>query len=605
MISVINRYYVYEKVNLTFCNAHKTSFNVVVGKSLGEIWGDDIFYNVLKQNIDSCFEGKTIRYEACFNTPSQGKRYYEVIFRPLSSGEGKITHVLAETFDIDELKKSRKLADQIEEEMRKLETHVPVGLLRCDRAGNIIHVNRAFLRLIDCINEELILKMNLHSFFPDEELFKIQFEQLLENNFKSFGNITLRCPEGRDIPCRVSGYLGTDESGAPVYLDFAFEDTSRELMLENRLLQAQKLETIGALAGGIAHDFNNILATISGYSEMLMEDLPKGSAASDKVTRIQAALVKARSIINQILTFSRQIEQEKVPVSVSEILQETLGFIKSSIPENITLKTRMVRKDDNIFADPTQMFRVFLNLMTNAIQAMEDNGGILSVKSEIVQGESLRHQLTKDIVADEYVLITIRDTGKGMDSSHMSRIFEPFFTTREVGKGTGLGLSVIHGIISELEGEIIVSSKKNKGSVFYVYLPVTKEYTISEEIQERKILFITGNRHESRILSLALRNKGYDVIFISDRKNLAGMLKEESHRPDLIIYMSDSRLIHKDDLAKLYSRYKINIPCILIIEPEQDISGEKLLNSGFNIQQLLKPVSLKELTGAIQVSLNN
>jgi CheY-like chemotaxis protein len=192
-----------------------------------------------------------------------------------------------------------------------------------------------------------------------------------------------------------------------------------------------------------------------------------------------------------------------------------------------------------------------------------------------------------------------------MDSSHMSRIFEPFFTTREVGKGTGLGLSVIHGIISELEGEIIVSSKKNKGSVFYVYLPVTKEYTISEEIQERKILFITGNRHESRILSLALRNKGYDVIFISDRKNLAGMLKEESHRPDLIIYMSDSRLIHKDDLAKLYSRYKINIPCILIIEPEQDISGEKLLNSGFNIQQLLKPVSLKELTGAIQVSLNN
>jgi PAS domain S-box-containing protein len=604
MISVINRGYIYEKVNLTFCNAHNTSSNTVVGKSVGEIWGNDIFVNLLKKNLDSCFDGKTVRYEASFNTTSHGTRYYEVVFRPLTASDGKITHVLAETFDIDELKKSRMLAGQIEEELRKLETHVPVGLLRCDLSGNIIHVNKAFLRMVDCLREEHIVKMNLHSFFPDEELFRIQFEQLLENSFKSFGNITLRCPKGRDIPCRVSGYLGFDKTGDPVHVDFAFEDTSRELMLENRLLQAQKLETIGSLAGGIAHDFNNILATISGYSEMLQEDLPKGSAQSEKVSKIQVALVKARSIINQILTFSRQIEQEKVPVSVSEVLQETLGFIKSSIPGNIILRTRMIRKDDKIFADPTQIFRAFLNLMTNAIQAMEEHGGILTVKTELVQGESLRHQLTKDIVADEYVLITIRDTGKGMDSSHMDRIFEPFFTTREVGKGTGLGLSVIHGIISELEGEIIVSSRKNKGSVFYVYLPVTKEYSVSEDTNQKKILFITGNRHESRILSLALRTKGYDVIYISDRKNLSGMLKEISHRPDLIIYMSDSRLIHKDDLAKLFTRYRINIPCILIIEPEQDISEEKLLNSGFNIQQLLKPVSLKELTGAIQISLN-
>lgn len=606
MISVINRSYVYERVNLTFCKAHNASSESVVGKSLGDIWGEDVFKNILKKNIDSCFEGNTIRYEACFTITGHSKKYFEVIFRPLATKSGKITHILAETFDIDDLKQSHKKADQREEELRKFETHVPVGLLRCDRAGNIIHANRAFLRLMDCPDENEIKKLNLNTFFPDEDMFRLHMEQLLENNIKSFGNITVKCPHGREIPCRVSGYLGVDEFKNPVYIDFTFEDTSRELMLENRLLQAQKLETIGALAGGIAHDFNNILATISGYSEMLQEDLPKGSDLSDKVSKIQAALIKAKSIINQILAFSRQIEQEKVPVSVSEVLRETIGFVKSSIPGNIAMKNRIFRKDDQIFADPTQLFRVFLNLMTNAIQAMEDTGGTLSVKTEIVQGDCLRHQLTKDIVADEYVLVTFRDTGKGMDPSHMNRIFEPFFTTRDVGKGTGLGLSVIHGIISELEGEILVTSKKNKGSVFYVYLPVMKTYPKAKHKDfKKKILFITGNRYESRILSLALRNRGYDVIYISDRRNLTGMLIEESHRPDLIIYMSDSELIHKDNLARLYSKHKINIPCILIIDPEQDLSGEKLLNSGINIQQLLKPVSLRELTGAIQVSLNN
>ena len=134
----------------------------------------------------------------------------------------------------------------------------------------------------------------------------------------------------------------------------------------------------------------------------------------------------------------------------------------------------------------------------------------------------MQHELNKDIVADEYILLTFTDTGKGMESSILERIFEPFFTTREVGKGTGLGLSVIHGIITEMEGEILVSSRKDKGSVFYVYLPVAKEYPGlpgTDEIR-KKILFITGNKHESRILSIALEKSGYELIYISDRRNL-------------------------------------------------------------------------------------
>ncbi len=152
-----------------------------------------------------------------------------------------------------------------------------------------------------------------------KRLFDLQFEQLTESHTKNFGRVTLKNCYGKEIPCRISGFLAVNRSGVPAYIDFAVEDCSRELMLENSLLQAQKLETIGSLAGGIAHDFNNILATISGYSEMLHEDLPKNSDLSDKVSKIQSAVKKAQSITNQILTFSRHVEQEKVLINVSEV----------------------------------------------------------------------------------------------------------------------------------------------------------------------------------------------------------------------------------------------------------------------------------------------
>lgn len=605
MISVINRQYIYEKVNSKFCDAHQVVVDSVIGKSLEDVWGSDAFHNYIKGNIDLCFSGRTVRYEASIKTPTLGTRYFEVVFRPLSNDAGEITHLLAETFDIDDLRKLKQIAFEKEEELRKFETNLPIGVLRCDPEGKIINANKSFLRIMDCVDESVIRRMNFKSFYPDEGLFEIQIEQLIGCSSMSFGRFSLKNCSGHEIPCRISGFLAVNASGMPSYIDFAIEDSSRELMLENRLIQAQKLETIGALAGGIAHDFNNILATISGYSEMLHEDLPKNSDSSEKVSKIQGAVLKAQSITNQILTFSRQVEQEKVQVSVSEVLNETLGFVKSAIPSSIKIKSRISGKRANVLADPTQLFRVFLNLMTNAIQAMEETGGTLTAEMDIVLGKYVRHELNKDIVADQYVLVTFSDTGKGMEASLIGRIFEPFFTTREVGKGTGLGLSVIHGIVTEMEGEILVSSRKNKGSAFYVYLPISKIYTDSslKSDKKKKILFITGNKYESRILSLALENIGYELVYITDRRNLIKVLGYINERPDLIIYMSDSKQIEKSDLVGIFRILKINTPCILITDPEQNTFEEKLLNSGIIKQQLIKPVSLKEIKNAIQSSL--
>jgi PAS domain S-box-containing protein len=605
MISVIDRDYVYVKVNATFCNAHRGIADSIIGKSLSDVWGEEAFSKSIKQNIDRCFDGATVKYEASFTTPQAGKRFFEVIFRPFPSDIGKITHLLAETFDITDLRLTEKIAIEKEEEFKKFETNLPIGFLRCSPGGRIIHGNKAFLVIMDCRSENSLYSANLRDYYAEEGIFDMHVEQLADSKPKSFGRVPLKTCKGREIVCRISGFMTLNEAGEPSYIDFAFEDSSRELMLENRLLEAQKLETIGSLAGGIAHDFNNILATISGYSELLIEDLPDNSPLSEKVSKIQTAVNKARSLTNQILTFSRQVEQEKVPVSVYEVLRETIGFVKSAAPSGVKIRSNYRDKQKYVFADPTQLFRVFLNLLTNAIQSLEDKAGTITVTLAIEEGKKVRGDLNKVIVADEYILVTFRDTGKGMDQSLLRRIFEPFYTTREVGKGSGLGLSVVHGIVSEMDGSILVSSEKGKGSVFYIYLPVYSKTARTPVLhgRKKKLLFVTGNRHESKILSLGLESAGFEMTQSSEIKHLNKILAELQTRPDIVIYMSDAEQIRIDDLVSSFQKYGIAPPCIIICDSNQDNSGEKLVNSGIISQQLVKPVSLREIETAIQLSI--
>ena len=351
MISIINQNYIYEKVNATFCNELQVINDSIEGKTPADIWGQEIFQKSIKNNIDLCLSGKTVSYETSFNTPRFGDRYFQVVFRPLPDKTGRITRLLAETFDITDLKRTKQAFIEKEAEFRKF-------------------------------------------------------------------------------------------------------------------------EIIGQLSAGIAHDFNNILATISGYSEMLKDDLHENSALSETVSKIQEAILRAKSVTNQIFTINQESGQEKKVISITQVLRETIEFIRTTIPSNIVLKSRIPGKNIRALADPSQLFRVFLNLMTNALQAMEEQGGILSVNLTTMEGKQIKHKLNRDLVADEYAKITIRDTGKGIEPAIRNRIFEPFFTTHEAGKGMGLGLSIVQGIVSEMEGRILISGKRQKGSVFNVYLPV-------------------------------------------------------------------------------------------------------------------------------------
>ncbi len=241
--------------------------------------------------------------------------------------------------------------------------------------------------------------------------------------------------------------------------------------LEQQLRQAQKLEAIGTLAGGIAHDFNNILSAILGYGELVQKDAPAGSATRRHIDATMAAGLRAKSLVERILAFSRgRSASERVPVHVPSVLDEALDSVAGSLPAGIVLERRASGADAGVLGDPTQIHQVVMNLCTNAVQAMKSSG-TLSVSVDVVRLDAALAVATRSLPAGRYVALVVRDTGSGIAPEVIERIFDPFFTTKQVGVGTGLGLSLVHGIVSELGGGIAVDSRPGDGTAFTVYLP--------------------------------------------------------------------------------------------------------------------------------------
>lgn len=606
MISVINRDYIYERVNEKFCSQQGKSCGHFTGKSLGEIWGEEAFSKNIRPRVDECFGGKTVHYEASFDTPAGGRRSFDIIFRPFHSERGVVTHLLAETFDVTDKIEAEASFQKLQEELTKLEENIPVGYLRCLLNGDIVHINKACMEILSLDNGVAISSLNLRDFYSDATLFSVHVEHLLSEATRKLGRVLLRSARNEERVCSITGFINASVSGEPRHIDFAIEDMTREIFLESRLMQAQRLETVGALAGGIAHDFNNILTTIYGYAEMSAEDLDKRSPVAENMAKIIIAVRKAQSLTNQILTFSRQIEQEKVFVNLWQVLTETVSLVSSGIPHNIYVKDNSSDTGLQVLADPTQLFRVFLNLLTNSMQAMENGGGTLTIDSFASPGESLKSSLSLDIIADTYIVVTISDTGHGMDESLLNRIFEPFFTTREVGKGTGLGLSVVHGIVSEMGGEITVASKLGEGTSFKIYLPAVRDpVSIGEEMHnDRLLLYISGNKYESKVLSLALENAGYKVIYATSGREILKIISWKECRPDLILFPDDLDNFSFFDLVSVLRKSEAPIPLILITDSHDLILRENSLISEFARHFLIKPVSLKEVRSAIEIAIS-
>ena len=298
-----------------------------------------------------------------------------------------------------------------------------------------------------------------------------------------------------------------------------YRDVTEIKTMEKRILQTQKMESIGALAGGIAHDFNNILFPIVGLSEMMMEDLPAGSFEQENAAEIYKSARRAVDLVKQILSFSRQAEQKKMPVRVQQVLKEAGKLMRSTIPSNIKINLELQSDCGLVLADPTQVHQIAMNLITNAYHAVEKSGGEIWVR--LKGGEPGEDELIGTaLTPGKYAVLSVADTGCGIDPTLLGKIFEPYFTTKEQGKGTGLGLSVVYGLVKDHGGEIRVQSEIDRGSTIFVYLPIidrrpdedaSDRETIAHELGTERILLVDDEEPIAKLGKQVLERLGYTV----------------------------------------------------------------------------------------------
>ncbi len=385
----------------------------------------------------------------------------------------------------------------------------------------------------------------------------------------------------------------------------------KKQQLESHLRKSQRLETIGTLAGGIAHDLNNILTPILGYAELGMLELTEKESLHDYFNEISQAVMRAQSLVSQILLFSRAQESTPTIVSVQAVLAEALKLLRPSIPVTITIEQHIDKSCRNILADSAQIHQVIVNLCTNAFQAMEDSGGTLTIElKEITTGTDLQAQHL-DLPAETYVQLSISDTGTGMDDATLERIFEPFFTTKSVNKGTGLGLSVVHGIITSFKGKIIVETRQGKGTTFRVYLPVVNDQLVKPASKETpghghgRILLVDDDLALLRVVTKMITKIGFTVQGLSLPLEAVELFRQNPEKFDLLI--TDLIMPEMTGIELAEELHKINpqMPVILMTGYGKDLDP-LLLSSCYGINQFLKkPVKLTEVALAINALLSH
>lgn len=394
---------------------------------------------------------------------------------------------------------------------------------------------------------------------------------------------------------------------------FARDLTSKKLAeaqriaLETQLRESQKMQAMGTMAGGIAHDFNNILSAILGNVDLAKQDTPTGSHALVSLEEIDKAGRRARDLVRQILTFSRNEPPKRVPLQLKEVIQETQRLVRVAIPPGVDLRVSISEGCPLVLADATQVEQALLNLCTNAILAVGQHKG--SVTIELGTTElSLPFNDRIGVPPGRYVTLRVRDTGSGMAQETIERIFEPFFTTRQVGQGTGLGLAVVHGIMQTHQGGIDVQSAPGQGSVFTLYFPATGAKPLPtvepEPVQVvegrgKHVMYVDDDQALVFLVNRVLTRKGFKVTVFSDPHEAEAALRSQPESFDLLVTDYNMPGYSGLDLLRDAKAIRADLPVALAsgyVTPEIE---QQALEQGASAL-IYKPNDVNELCETVQ-----
>ncbi|MCP4350761.1 MAG: response regulator [Desulfobacterales bacterium] len=479
-----------------------------------------------------------------------------------------------------------------------------------DFDGKILDVNLLACEYLGYTREELI-QMSTDDIIDPKQA---PFVQDRLKKLREIGSLVFETSHKRkdgDIVPIESSSCVIEYAQKPFMLTIARDISERRqaeqerAKLQNQLRQAQKMQAIGTLAGGIAHDFNNILFPIIGYIEMTMDDVPEGRALRNLKEVLKSAN-RARELIQQILTFSRQSDQELRPLRIESIIKEALRLLRSSIPATIKIRQR-VERCGLIMADPTQIHQIIMNLCTNAYHAMIENGGVLEVTMNEMGFHLDDISAYPDMKPGLYLKVTVSDTGCGIKKDIIERVFDPYFTTKEKGKGTGLGLSVVHGIVKSHSGHITVSSNPGVGTAFNVYLPMIEtDSSPQEKVAEEplrggneRILLVDDEKQIVEMETQMLERLGYKVTALKSSPEALDIFSKNPKDFDLVITDMTMPEMTGMELSRNLMLIRPDIPIILCTGFNEIITEEKAKSIGIR-EFVMKPVLRSKIAKIIR-----
>ena len=475
--------------------------------------------------------------------------------------------------EIEERKRTELRLREAEEQTLSIFLTSPESIVVTDIHGSILTYNDEAVRLLGLETaQDKDPGSVLDNILPqDKDQFGAMIKMLLSGEHVRNQELDIQNRGGDSFPALISASVIFDAEQTPTRLIFITRDLSELKSLESQLLQAQKMESLGTLAGGIAHDFNNIMTIIAGYIAISAAKIVGQTEAQNDLDEALKACLRAKKLINKILTFSRQTERLEQTIVLADVLTDSLPMIRASLPTSIGIKTE-IHSHQHCKADPTEIQQVLMNLSSNAFFAMRKSGGSLTFSVREISGFELIGMDPKVQLNQDYLQLSVEDTGSGISQEILSRIFDPYFSTKTTGEGTGLGLSIVHGIVTNSNGFINVHSIPEEGTRITLYFPICDPVTSAEPTvppaQETagftpaRLIFVDDEVALTEMFGESLSHAGYQVSVFSD-STLA--LQTFSASPDAYDLIIADVTMPKMDGINLASRIRTfsQIPIIL------------------------------------------
>ena len=455
-----------------------------------------------------------------------------------------LTFVAQQVASAVEHKRNEQALRRSEWRYRSLVQSSVFGIYRASLEGKFLDVNPALIAMLGYESPEELLALD-----PQKDVFMHPEEQTrLIDEFRRTGRmdgieVKWKRKNASPITVRISGRAVSNADEPADVLEAIAEDVTERRLLEDQFRQAQKMEAVGRLAGGVAHDFNNLLMVISGYTEVILSQLDLDHPLHEKARAVQQASDRATTLTRQLLAFSRKQMLELKVVDINAIVQDMERLLRPLIGENIELVTRLAPDAGHTRADAGQLEQVLMNLVVNSKDAMPGGGKLLIQTRNLTLDDAYRGEQTF-IHPGNYVLLSVGDSGAGMDRETQSRIFEPFFTTKEKGKGTGLGLSTVYGIVKQSGGYVMVHSEVGRGTTFNIYLPSAQEAAETHGAApasriavggSETVLLVEDEESVRQLVRETLASRGYHVIEAENGQSGLALANAHAGSIDLII----------------------------------------------------------------------